>query len=108
MTTANPTINIPPRDPRERAVWVKYQLELRGLSFTEIGRREGVSQQAVKSALWSPSQYLEEEIAKTIGLTPQQLFPERFDEFGRRLHRSRPKHRSAAASQSNNQLHEAA
>ena len=105
MTTANPTINIPPRDPRQRAAWVKYQLELRGLSFTELARREGVSQQAIKSALCSPSQYLEEAIATTIALTPQDLFPERFDpRTGLRLHRSRSKHRTRRPLQSNNQL----
>ncbi len=108
MTTTNPTINIPPRDPRERAAWVQYQLKLRGLTFTDLGRREGVSQQAVKSALYSASQYLEEAIAQAIGLSPELLFPERFDASGRRLHKSRQKHRSGAAAESNNQLDRAA
>ncbi|CAK0740471.1 Ner family transcriptional regulator [Azospirillaceae bacterium] len=83
-------------------------MTLRGLSFTEIGRREGVSQQAVKSALWCPSQYLEEAIARAIGLTPQALFPERFDASGRRLHKSRQPNRSTPRPACNDQVEVAA
>jgi Ner family transcriptional regulator len=108
MTIANRTIDTPPRDPRERAAWVKFQLELRGLSFAELARWEKVSQKAVRYALLAPSRYLEETIAKAIGMTPQALFPERFDAAGRRLHRSRQPNRSKAREQSNNQLQEAA
>lgn len=108
MTMKNRTIDTPPRDPRERAAWVKFQLELRAMSFASIARGEGVSQRAVCQALWSPSQYLEEAIARAIGLTPQALFPERFDASGNRLHRSRPRHRSSGLSDRNDQLSEAA
>ena len=108
MTIPNRTINSPPRDPRERAAWVQFQLRLRGLTCADIARAEGVTARAIRQALYLASQYLEKAIAKAIDLTPQELFPERFDESGRRLHRSRPKHRNAASNQSNNQLHRAA
>ncbi len=104
MTIAHRTIDSPPRCPRERVAWVQYRLRLLGLTFTDLARAEGVSHRAIRQALYSPSQYLEEVIARAIGLTSQELFPERFDASGRRLHRSRPQHRKANHLQSNNQL----
>ena len=108
MTITNRSINIPPRDPRERVAWVKFQLELLGLSFAELARREGVSQKAIRYALYAPSRHLEVAIARAISLTPEVLFPERFDASGRRLHRSRHPNRSTPRLACNDQVEVAA
>lgn len=101
MTTTNRTKDPPPRDPRERLAWVKYKLQLRGLSFAELARREGCSQRAVASAMLAPSRFLEEAIAKAIGLAPATLFPERYGANGQRLCRSREPHRTKRTEQDN-------
>ena len=108
MTISNRTINSPPRDPRERVAWVQFQLRLRGLSFADISRAEGVSPRAIRQALYAPSKYLEEAIARAIGITPEALFPERFDASGRRLHRNRQPNRSTPRLACNDQVEVAA
>ena len=77
------------RDARERAIWIKRELELNHRSLTTIANDAGVSRQAVTQALFKPSARVETFIAKALGVTSAQLFPERFDADGRRLHRSR-------------------
>ncbi len=84
---------IPPKNPAERRGWVIWQLRNRGWSLSRIALQEGVSVQAVSMALMVPSSHLQQVIAETLGLTPQQLFPEFFDAAGRRLGRTREQHR---------------
>jgi lambda repressor-like predicted transcriptional regulator len=88
-----------PTNPRARRAWVIFKLHSAGSSFAEIAKREGVARQAIGMALTSPNSHLEEAIAKAIGLTARQLFPERFDASGRRLFNTRPpmRERSKAA-----------
>lgn len=76
-------------DPRERAIWVKAQLELNFSNLTKLAKEAGVSRQAVASALVRPAAKLEGVIANALGVTPQELFPERFDDLGQRRHRSK-------------------
>lgn len=83
MTTSIPT------SPRERQQWVLFQLKLRGESFASVGVKEGVSKSSVRQALTEPSFRIEKALAKTLGLTPRELFPERYDARGRRLHQVR-------------------
>jgi lambda repressor-like predicted transcriptional regulator len=77
------------RDSRERAIWVKRELELNHQSLTTIAVAAGISRQAVTQALFRPSARAEELIASALGVTTAHLFPERFSPDGRRLHRSR-------------------
>lgn len=79
-----------PKEPAQRRVWVIYQLKLRGTNVRRLARKWGVSPSAIQNALTSPSSHLEVAIAKMLGLTPQQLFPERFDANGQRLHITQP------------------
>ncbi len=78
-----------PSDSRERAAWVQYQLRLRAISFAEIAKKLGCTRQVLARALQTPMLRQEQAIAEAIDLTPEQLFPERYDGNGRRLHRVR-------------------
>jgi lambda repressor-like predicted transcriptional regulator len=65
---------------RERHARIKYELELRGLTLADIARDAKVGTSAVSSVSVgkSRSHRLESLIAKAIGTTAAQLFPERF------------------------------
>jgi Ner family transcriptional regulator len=88
----------PPKNPAERRAWLLYQLRIRGKSFRSLAAEAGVSPQAVTHAILNPSSYLEPLIAEAIGLTAPELFPERFDPTGRRLHQTREPQRSTRRS----------
>ena len=47
-------------------------------------------------ALLAPNSHLDWVIAEALGLTAQQLFPERFTANGERIHQTRPQYRSTA------------
>jgi Ner family transcriptional regulator len=97
-----PTNTEVPKNPAERRAWILYRLRLRGLSFRQLARETGVSQQAMSAACMAPNIHLEPVIAEAIGLTPQALFPERWcPETGRRLTQSRGPARHRMRSLSN-------
>lgn len=75
-----------PKNPAERRGWIIWQLRLRGYSLRRIAAEEGTSIQSVSYALGNPSAALEEAIAARLDRTPQELFPERFDARGHRIH----------------------
>lgn len=78
-----------PTEPRERQGWVLFQLKLMGESFASVGREMGVSHTSVRQALTEPSFEIEKALAAKLGVTVRQLFPERYDTKGRRLHQTR-------------------
>ncbi len=93
MTTETSIMNVP-KNPAERRGWIIWQLRNRGSSLSRIALQEGVSVQAVSSALLVPSSHLQQAISAILDLTPAQLFPEFFDAAGRRLGRTREQHRN--------------
>ena len=94
MAIAPATMDIP-KNPAIRREWIGFQLRIRGLSKRALARREGVSHQAVsQAALGGGSHHLQLAIATAIGLRPQDLFPELYDEHGQRLGRTRDQKRS--------------
>ncbi|MBB4267255.1 hypothetical protein [Roseospira visakhapatnamensis] len=94
MAIAAATLDIP-KNPAIRREWIGFQLRIRGLSKRALARREGVSHQAVsQAALGGGSQYLQEAIAGALDLRAQDLFPELYDECGRRLGQTRDRKRS--------------
>lgn len=101
------TLDIP-KMPAERRAWVIYQLRIRGLSLSRLARDEGVSHQAMSLAFTTSSSHLQETIAKAIGLTARQLFPEYFDASGNRLTWTRERQRSTRPARDNVQSEEAA
>ena len=72
-----------PMEPLLRREWIKYQLRLRGSSLSAVARDFGVSRHAPRLALVKPYPRMERAIAKKLGLEPQVLWPERYDEQGR-------------------------
>ncbi|MDQ2069345.1 helix-turn-helix domain-containing protein [Natronospira bacteriovora] len=72
-----------PQDSRQRREWIKYQLRLRGSSLAQVARDQGVSRDAATLALRKPYPRMERAIADALGLRPEQLWPERYDEAGR-------------------------
>lgn len=80
------TNNDIPTDFRERAIWVEFQLKLRRKTFASVARGKGWSRGGLRRCLFVPSYPQEVALAKAIGRTPEQLFPERYDSLGNRLH----------------------
>lgn len=80
-----------PLDPRERNLWVIYQLKLRGKTLKAVAAEIGITEQSLHHALYKPSLRAEEKLAKTLGLTPEELFPERYGDAGNRLVEVRPR-----------------
>ncbi|PKP68143.1 MAG: hypothetical protein CVT83_06455 [Alphaproteobacteria bacterium HGW-Alphaproteobacteria-5] len=78
-----------PTEPHERAVWVLGQLRLRGESYASISRKAGKSRFAARQAMYQPSAELERALADALEMPVHQLFPERFDGKGRRIHQER-------------------
>lgn len=71
------TTRKPPKKPNSRALWIKHQLERKGTSYAQIAREEGVSRQAVNKAVYTSYPKMERAIAKRLGLTVQQIWPDR-------------------------------
>ena len=93
MTYAPASLNIP-KEPDDRRVWIWVQLSRRGTSLSRLAEEIGKSRQSLSHALGNPSEELEAVIAHALGLTAQQLFPERFTSDGIRIPRSRSKNRT--------------
>lgn len=73
------------RDPRQRALWVLYQLRLRGKNFTTVGNEFGISNNNARDALFRPNWRVEVRLAEIVGVPIEELFPERYDADGIRL-----------------------
>lgn len=80
---SDPTI---PTRSLERTLWVQGQLRLKGSSFAAIARQHGWKRRGVAMAMHVPSYPQEKAIADELGLSVPQLFPERYDQSGNRLH----------------------
>lgn len=75
------TAAIPVKDPL-RKEWIKFQLRARGSSLSKIGRELGVDRSTVAQALQRPYPRMEREIAKRLGLRPEKIWSERYNEHG--------------------------
>lgn len=110
MSNNRASLDIPHRSAERRA-WIQYQLRLVGTNFRALGRKIGVSHQAISyAASGLPSFEVEQAIADAIGVRHQDLFPEHFDDRGERipLARARQRKGSGAAPQRNVEKTEAA
>ncbi len=88
-----------PKKPAERRAWIKYQLALRGTSLARLARDRGLYRTAVQTALFRAYPKSERVISDAIGLTPAQLWPERYDDAGRpNRRRGRPLVKKSLAS----------
>lgn len=68
---------------RKRCNWhradIVAELKKRKLSLAELGRRNGKSASTAKNALDKPYPKAEAWIADALGLTPQDIWPERYE-----------------------------
>lgn len=71
-----------PTDPNQRWEWVKYQLRSQGSSFKKLSCELGVTDNAVINTKYLPYPRMERAIAKKLGLTPQTIWPERWNKDG--------------------------
>ncbi len=74
MTTSNIT-----KKDAETWAWVKYQLELRGHSLASIAAELGVARTAPQSVRRRNYPHMQAEIAKRLGKTPEEIWPERYE-----------------------------
>lgn len=73
------------RDPLRRRDWVHYQLRLQGRTMASVADNahpKPVRRQTLYQAFLRPYPRMEKLIADALGLTPQQLFPDRYDRDG--------------------------
>lgn len=81
-----------PSDSRQRREWIKFQLRIRGSSLSQLARELNVTRSSTILALAKPYPRVERAIARRIGLKPEQIWPERYDENGNpNRKRGRPK-----------------
>lgn len=76
-------VNDIPKEPGQRREWIKYQLRLKGYSLAKLSLEYGTYRDAVVQALKVPVPKWEKIVAATLGLRPQDLWPERYREDGR-------------------------
>lgn len=95
MTKTDTSLRAILSDPQKRRGWVIYQLTLQGRSLAAVAREHGVARTGLYKAFVHPYPLMEKRIADALGMTPQALFPERYDELGlpnRRRGVGSPKH----------------
>jgi len=63
--------------------WVRHQLKLKGYSLAGLAREVGLSRHAPKLALNKPYPRMERLIAGAIGVTPQEIWPDRYGPDGK-------------------------
>lgn len=81
-TSTKRLIRDPANNYLRRRAWVQYQLLLLGRNLASIAKELGVHRKQPAIALVKPYPKMEKAIADTIGITPQELFPERYDADG--------------------------
>ncbi len=69
-------------NPKLRREWVKYQLKASGSSMAALAAKHGINRRNIYMAFNRPWPRGEKIIADSVGLAPQALFPERYDEHG--------------------------
>jgi Ner family transcriptional regulator len=69
-------------DPSRRRAWVIYRLNLMGKSMAYYAKQAGVTRGCLYAAFKKPYPRMEQVIADAVGLTPQILFPERYNADG--------------------------
>lgn len=81
MKTKTPPPEIP-SDPELRWEWIKFQLRAKGTSLAKVARQMNVSISAVLNVKRLPYPRMERAIAIALGMTPKELWPDRWDANG--------------------------
>ena len=67
-----------PKNPDDRRAWIQYQLRLAGYNFASLAREYSLSRTCVLSALYKRYPKMERIIAEKLGMTPEEIWPERY------------------------------
>ena len=65
-----------------RWAWIQFQLKSTGRSFAKLARDTGVVKETLTKVKTAHYPRMERVIADALGLTAQELFPERYDGHG--------------------------
>ncbi|MDA8483625.1 helix-turn-helix domain-containing protein [Pseudomonas resinovorans] len=68
-----------PLDPTQRWEWIKYQLRIHGCPPAELARQLDITDRAIRAVKSMPYPRIERAIAKTLGVEPVELWPERWN-----------------------------
>lgn len=85
-----------PLDSAHRRAWIKYQLELRGITLKALSLSNGLFRNSVAQALWRPYPHMERIIAEALGMRPEVIWPERYSAMRHPAPRHRTKGRHTA------------
>lgn len=92
MSTALTKLDVP-TNPLERRSWVVARLKEKQTSLRQLALSRNLDRRTMSEALLRPNSRCEPVIAAALGLTVQELFPERFDQSGQRRFGVKPKSR---------------
>lgn len=71
------------KDPKLRRAWIKYQIRaVNGTSMAAIAAKHEMDRRNLYMAFVRPFPRAEKILADELGMTPQQLFPERYGHHG--------------------------
>lgn len=87
MTTIDTATKRLLANPKKRHAWIIYQLLLKNLTMADLARETGVGRQTIYHVFKRPYPRMEQVVAKALGVTPQELFSERYDSDGLPLRR---------------------
>jgi Ner family transcriptional regulator len=79
---------------REKWLWIRNQIELKGLSLARISKAHGYHKSAVGLVRYYRYPHVEKILADILGLTPQDLFSDRYTPAGQPLGRDYPRDRT--------------
>ena len=68
-----------PNTETGRREWIKARLRLAGYTLGSLAREIGLSRTAAQQALWQPYPRMERIIADKLGMTAEEIWPERFE-----------------------------
>lgn len=71
-----------PANPIQRWEWLKYRLRSQGSSLRKLSDELDVTGNAVQLVKYTPYPRMERAIANKLGLTPQAIWPERWNHDG--------------------------
>lgn len=70
------------KDWHRAEIWAALRMTPEGWNFTSLGRAHGYSNNAVSETCNRPWPAVEKVIADALGMTPQEIWPSRYDEDG--------------------------
>lgn len=63
-------------DEEARKKWIKLQLRMRSETFSSVAEKNGATRQALSGGLSRGSYFWQTKIAEVIGLGPEKIWPE--------------------------------